>query len=153
MKKLLVIIGATVLLASQLPSYSWAQPGMGPGRGRLQQGRMWDQKTVETIKGEITGIEKQTLGKGGRREVVRLTLKTDKETIPVIMGPSRYLDKQDLKPAPKDTVEITGSRVTIQGQAVILASEVKKDGKILKLREANGKPVWAGQRLQRQDSK
>jgi hypothetical protein len=153
LRKLLVIIGATVLLGSQLSGYSWAQPGMGPGGGRPQQGRMWDQKTVETIKGEITGIDKQTLGKKGKREVVRLALKTDKETISVILGPSRYVDKQDIKLAPKDTVEITGSRATIQGQAVILAAEVKKDDKILKLREANGKPVWAGQKRPRQDNK
>lgn len=154
MRKLFVIIGVTIILGSQLPMYSWAQQGTGPGGGsRGQHGRMWDQKTVETIKGEIVGTDKQTFGKGGKREVVRLTLKTDKETIPVILGPSRYVDKQEIKLAPQDLVEITGSRATIKGQTVILASEVRKDNKIMKLRDVNGKPVWAGQRRQQQYNK
>jgi hypothetical protein len=47
--------------------------------------------------------------------------------------------------APKDTLEIKGSWVTFDGKPTIIAAEVKKGGQSLKLRNANGVPLWAGQ--------
>jgi hypothetical protein len=47
--------------------------------------------------------------------------------------------------APGDKVEVTGSRVTYEGQPTIIAGEVKKGAQVLKLRDAAGVPVWAGQ--------
>ncbi len=64
---------------------------------------------------------------------------------PVHLGPSWYLETQAVTFAPGDKVEVTGSRVTYQGQPTIIAAEVKKDGQVLKLRDAAGIPVWAGQ--------
>jgi len=81
----------------------------------------------------------------GDYQGVHLTVKTDKETIAVHLGPSWYLDQQKMIFAPKDTVEITGSRVTFDGKPAIIAAEVKKGGQSLKLRDATGIPLWAGQ--------
>jgi hypothetical protein len=47
--------------------------------------------------------------------------------------------------AQEDKVEVTGSRVTYQGKPTIIAEEVK-GRQVLKLRDAAGIPVWAGQR-------
>jgi hypothetical protein len=41
-------------------------------------------------------------------------------------------------------VEVTGSRITYEGQPAIIAGEVKKGGQVLKLRDAAGVPAWAG---------
>ena len=49
--------------------------------------------------------------------VSRLTLKTEKETLHVILGPSWYIEQQHFAVAPKDQVEIKGSRIPIQGQS------------------------------------
>lgn len=139
----LVILAGLLLLASA----SWAQPGRGQGgRGGMHYGMMWDAKTVETITGEVVGVDRYTPGKGGTGYGLRLTVQTDRETLSVILGPAWYMEKQDLKIAVKDRVEVKGSRVTIQGQPTILAAQVKKGGKSLELRDANGVPVWAGQR-------
>ncbi len=105
---------------------------------------MYNPQTVETLAGEVVSVE--TIGGGRRLHGVHLTLKTDKETIPVHLGPSWYLDKQGLKLAPKDQVEITGSRVDFQGKPTIIAAEIKKGDKVLKLRDQSGLPVWAGPR-------
>ena len=75
---------------------------------------------------------------------VHFTLKTEKETIPVHLGPSWYMEEQAVSFAPGDKVEVTGSRITYQGQPTIIAAEVKKGGQVLKLRDAAGVPVWAG---------
>jgi hypothetical protein len=75
---------------------------------------------------------------------VHLVLKTDKGEIPVHLGPSFYLDKQDVKIEEKDKVEVKGSRVTFKGgKQALLAAEVKKDGALLKLRDEDGVPAWS----------
>ena len=135
----LVIMGCLVMMA---PS-SWAQPGMGPGGG-VHYGTMWNAKTVETVKGEVTSLDKYTPGRGGRSYGLRLNLKTDQETLPVILGPGWYIDQQRFAIAPKDKVEVKGSRMTIQGQPTIIAAEVRKGDQMLKLRDDKGLPLWVG---------
>lgn len=110
-----------------------------------QYGRMYDPKTVEIVKGEVVSVEKFTPAKG-MSSGVHLWLKTGKETISVHLGPSWYLDNQDAQVEPKDKVEITGSRLTLDGKPVLIAAEVKKGDEILKLRDGNGLPMWAGWR-------
>ena len=75
-----------------------------------------------------------------------MTLKTEKETLPVILGPAWYVEQQHFAVAPKDQVEIKGSRLPIQGQSTLIASEVKKGDQMLKLRDDKGIPLWVGPR-------
>ena len=140
----LVIMGCLVMLATS----SWAQPGKGPGGrgGGMHYGTMWDASSVTTVSGEVTAVEKYTPGRGGSSYGLQLTLKTDKETLPVILGPAWYIEKEHFAVAPKDRVEIQGSRMLIQGQPTIIAAEVKKGDKILKLRDDKGMPFWTGPR-------
>jgi hypothetical protein len=73
-------------------------------------------------------------------------LKTAKETLQVVLGPAWYIENQGLHLAPKDKVEIRGSRTSYEGRAMLIAGEVKKGGEILKLRNDAGVPVWAGRK-------
>lgn len=41
-------------------------------------------------------------------------------------------------------MEATGSRITHEDKPALLATEVKQAGQTLKLRDAEGKPVWRG---------
>jgi hypothetical protein len=148
MKKICTIVTTIGILSLLMAAAGWAQPGMGPGsgqgRGMGAYNRMYNPKTVETLSGEVVSVEKFT---PGRRMSygVHLTLKTEKETIPVHLGPSWYMEKQGITFATGEKVEVTGSRITYQGQPTIIAAEVKKGGQVLKLRNAAGVPVWAGQ--------
>ncbi len=139
------------LIALILVSGVWAQPGRGTGGGQGYgwgagdpYSRLYDPKTVETLSGEVMSLEKFTPGKRISYGV-HFTLKTDKETIPVHLGPSWYVEKQAVTITPGDKVEVNGSRITYEGKPTIIAAEVKKDGQALKLRDANGVPAWAGQ--------
>jgi len=122
----------------------WAQPGMGPGGGgpRVHYGTMWDAKTVATMKGEVVSVDKYIPGKGGTAYGLRLTLKTDKETLPVILGPAWYIEQQHFIIAPKDHVEIKVSQLSIEGQPTFIAQEVKKGDVLLRLRNDQGAPLW-----------
>jgi hypothetical protein len=76
--------------------FSFAQPrggmmwrgsgGWGPGS---QYSRMYDPKAVETIRGEVTSVDRITPAKG-MSGGIHMLVKTDKETISVHLGPSWY---------------------------------------------------------------
>ena len=103
--------------------------------------RMYDPKTVETVRGEVVSVAKITdrgMGYG-----VSLTLKTSRETIVVYLGPGWFLEKQTLTFAPKDQVEVTGSQITFQGKPALIAAQVNKGDRSLKLRDPAGLPAWA----------
>lgn len=146
------LVGLMALVIGVMSSDSFAQrgPGMmwrgsggwGPG---TQYNRMYDPKTVETISGEIITVDRITPMKG-MTGGVHMNVKTDKETISVQLGPSFYIENQDVKLQAKDKVEVKGSRITFDGKPAIIAAEVKKGDEVLKLRDDAGFPVWIGWR-------
>ena len=77
---------------------------------------------------------------------MHLTLKTEKGLLSVHLGPEWYIVRLDGKLAKGDLVEVKGSRVTFAGNPAIIAAEVKKGDAVLKLRDENGFPAWAGWR-------
>jgi hypothetical protein len=144
--RLLVV---TVFVLALFSEHSSAQKMMGKGSGGWGANsaycRMYDPKTVETVSGTIEKIETITPMKGmsiGKH----LILKTDKETISVHLGPSWYLDAQDTQLVVGDKIEVKGSRIAYEGNPAIVAEEIKKGDEILKLRDENGFPAWAGWR-------
>jgi len=134
---LLVFMGATV----------FGQPWQGSGgwgmKGSYQ--RMYNPATVESISGVVTGVEKITPMKG-MRYGVHLMVKTEKETIPVHLGPGWFIESQDIKIEKGDRIEVKGSRVMVAGKPAIIAAEVKKGKDILQLRDNAGVSVWSGWR-------
>ena len=82
----------------------------------------------------------------GMTNGVHLELKTEKGTVSVHLGPAWFIENQDITIGPKDKIEIKGSRITYEGKPAIIAAEVKKGDSVLKLRDENGVPVWAGWR-------
>jgi hypothetical protein len=116
--------------------------GWGPGTPYNQ---MYDPKTVETVTGEVVSVSTITPNKG-MGTGVHMAVKTDKETISVHLGPTWYLENQDVKIEAKDRVEVKGARVTFGGKPAIIANEVKKGDEVLKLRDDAGFPVWSGWR-------
>ena len=128
--------------------------GAGPARLRRRYGAWeaaWDRglynpQTVTTVKGTVEKLEEINMGRGGGmgmkfREII---LKTDKGSLMVHLGPSQYLDQQKFAVKVGDTVEVTGSQVTLNNQPAIIAREVKVNGQTLKLRDDQGIPAWRG---------
>jgi hypothetical protein len=120
-----------------------AQPTSAGDGSRTHYGRMWDTRTVETLKGEVVAVEQYVPGRGGTVYGLRLTMKTESETVSVVLGPAWYIEAQHFKFEPKDKLEVNGSRMSVQGQPVLIAGEVKKGDKSLKLRNETGSPLWS----------
>jgi hypothetical protein len=149
MRTLVAISTALAFLLLPLASGAAAQGmkwrgsgGWGPGSA---YGRLYDPKTVETVTGEVVKVDR-IVPLRGMSGGVHLVVKTDKGDVSVHLGPQWYLENQDVKIEPKDRVEITGSRVSVQGQAALIAARVRKGDQVLELRDAAGVPMWAGWR-------
>lgn len=121
---------ATVLLAS----LAFAQRGM----------HNYNPSTETTVKGTVEQV-KQVTGQHGWNGT-HLTLKAESGTMDVHVGPSAYVSKQGFSFAAGDQIEVVGSKVTLAGNGALIAREIKKDGKTLVLRDAQGIPKWSGGR-------
>ena len=130
----LAVIGLLSLMLTA--SSSWAQSGR-----RIHYSTLYNPGTVETIRGKVTNLGK-TLSGNGRDYCLNLTMRTAQEKILVILEPASYAKKLPIGIKPGDQVEVKGSRVTIMGPTMI-AAEVKKGDTVVKLRDVNGRPVWA----------
>ena len=141
MKKL-YIFTAWVIISGCGVFAALAQRGPGGGAGRI-----YNPQTVETITGEVVKVEKVS-PMGGMGPGVHLLVRTNSnsEPMPVHLGPNWFIENQELQIQPKDQVQVTGSRIELAGQPALIASEVTKDGEVLKLRDDTGRPVWAAWR-------
>ena len=118
----------------------------GPGRGR---GGNYDPATETTVSGEVTAVNNVLPGeRSGRRGLggLHLDLKAGNETVVVHLGPAAFVKEKGFAVAAGDRLDITGSRVTVDGEAVLLAREIKKGDQTLTLRDASGRPLWSGGR-------
>jgi hypothetical protein len=121
-----------------------------PAWAQQHPGRHYDPKAVVTVQGQVEKVE--TISKAGRRggmatagrEKQLVYLKTDQGTMRVHLGPVKFLEQQQFAPKVGDTLSVTGAKMTTGRGEVIVAAEVKAGGKTVTLRDAQGKPVWAG---------
>ena len=133
----------TILLALSLalPTLALAQggppPGMGPGAHR-----MFDPATVVTVSGTVVAENRVDRGMG--HAGVHLVVKTAEGEIPVHLGPDFWVDEQKVKLAKGDAVTVKGSRITFEGKPAIIAMTVTRGADTLTLRDASGRPAWAG---------
>ncbi len=142
MKKLgSILLMGLLVLAVASPALAQGQGGQGMGMGR-----MFDPKTVETLTGQIVAVNVAASGMGGVANRITLDLKTAKETVTVYLGPEDYYQKQGLKLAQGDKVEVKGSRVSMGGNPVIIPNYVKKGDQTLNLWDDQGIPPWARSR-------
>jgi len=150
MKTLVTVVAALMLFSFFIGTGALAQQGQtlrggggwGPGTPYT---RMYNPQTVELLSGEVVSVENMTPMRG-MGAGVHMMMKTDKETISVHLGPSWYIENQDITIAPADKIEAKGSRITFEGKPAIIASEVKKGADVLMLRDASGVPLWSGWR-------
>ncbi len=119
--------------------------GEGDGGSGAHGRQEYNPQTVTTVKGQVESLG--SYGMTGWKampgmQVQGLVLKTDTGNITVHLGPPAYVRKQEFDLKLGDSLEVTGSQVTRDGQPLLLAAQVKKDGQTLKVRDEQGVPLW-----------
>ncbi|MBZ5633321.1 MAG: hypothetical protein LAO55_09350 [Acidobacteriia bacterium] len=108
--------------------------------------RMYDPATETNLKGTIEGVTQQTRG---QMMGTHITIKTADETREVMLGPAYFITGKGFAFAKGDSIEVTGSKITMAAMEFVIAREVVKDGKTLTLRDKTGTPQWAGSGMRR----
>ena len=101
-----------------------------------------------TFIGKVTGIE-ITKPAGSTDNEVTLLVRNNAGggTAVVDLGPQWYVDHQVAKVKIKDKVQVTGSKVIVEGRGIVLASMIQVNGQgglVVALRRQNGRAYWLG---------
>lgn len=135
--RVILLVAVTLLL---IASFAYAQ------RRKQQMHGMprYDTTTEVTLRGTIAEVEshKGRMGWAGTHLVVNF----ETERLSVHLGPSNYLVQQGFSFAAGEQIEVTGSRIKLEGSDVLIAREIKKGDKVLTLRNAQGIPAWSRNR-------
>lgn len=125
-----------------------AAPLFAQPQGRGQGSPRYDVATETTVTGTVESVEQITGSGGGRGRGglggTHVTLKTNTETLVVHLGPTAFLNEKKVAIAKSDTLVVVGSRVTVDGERVFIAKEVRKGDSVWTLRDAAGLPLWRG---------
>ena len=135
--RMILFVTVTLLLAV---SIAYAQKR----KGQMQGMPRYDTTTEVTLRGTITKVESH-MGRMGWNGT-HLVVSFESETLTVHVGPSNYVDQQGFSFAAGEQIEVTGSRIKLEGTDVLIAREIKKGEKVLTLRNAQGIPAWSRSR-------
>ncbi|WP_299215359.1 hypothetical protein [uncultured Aquimarina sp.] len=139
------ILGIAIIMIFFSASTSvFAQKGNGWGQNS-NYGRNFNANEINTVTGTVTAVER-ILPNKNMSYGLHLKVKTNTETVSVHLGPTWFLDNQEIQFSKGDQVNVTGSRIIFEDAPAIIAIEVVKDEHILYLRDKNGYPVWSGWR-------
>jgi hypothetical protein len=143
-RRMFLTTGCGVALAALVSMPVLAQKGTGGPKGSPR----YDPKTEVTVKGTVEEV-KEYPSPSGWHTGQHVTLKTDKGSLDVHLGPTDYWKKNGFELAKGDSIEVTGSKTKVDDAEVMLAREVKKGEKAVTLRDAQGIPAWShGRRSQ-----
>jgi DNA/RNA endonuclease YhcR with UshA esterase domain len=130
----LLSVGVVVL---GLSTAAFAQRGMRRGMGN------YNPSTEVTVTGTVDEVRQiPAAGRGGGG--LHLVVGTEKGPMTVHLGPAAFVSSKNFNVAKGDALTVTGSKVTMAGEEVVLAREIRKGEQLLTLREPNGAPLWSG---------
>jgi hypothetical protein len=106
-----------------------------------QSGSTYDPSAEITVSGTIKHVVSFTAPDGSVG--VHLDLTTRDGMLNVHVAPALYIGMQNFWFFADDQVEIVGVKSVVDGNKAFIARTLKKEGKVLNLRNADGKPAWA----------
>ncbi len=140
-------LAAAALVASVSVLAAQGGPGPGPGAGQGHcQGRhaggppAYDVAAETTLSGRVAELLPQACACGG----LHLRLTTASGDVEVALGPNQYLAEIGAAFLPQDEIQVTGAKPTTAAPAEFLARSIRKGDATFELRDAAGKPRWAG---------
>ena len=99
----------------------------------------YDVSTETKMKGIVE--ELKFLPPSGAKPQARLLIKSGTDDVEVYLCPKKFLDDMGVTFNKGDEIQVTGSKVKLDGAELTLARVSKGEDKLI-LRFDNGKPVW-----------
>ncbi len=135
----LVPIGLVLLLAALLFASQAAAQGRGRARNQQREYDPASEATMTAIVQEVAIENRQ--GTPG----VHLVLQAEEGPVVAHLGPESYLADLGAGFAAGESVTVTGSRATIDGEPALIVREIRRGDASWTLRDAAGTPAWRGE--------
>jgi hypothetical protein len=123
-----------------------AGAGSGGWGAETPYARLYDPTREQTISGQVTSLETAPPLPDMAPGMQMLMQTEDGQAIRVHTGPAWYLERQDGMLQENTRVQVTGVLTEVEGQPVLIAREVRFNGQVLTLRDAQGLPMWSSLR-------
>lgn len=121
--------------------------GFSRGDMRNLYSYKYDPKTEQTFSGNIVKVMRVKFPDDN--SYLLAVLKTDAGDYLVNFGPVWYADENNFEINEGDALSVRGSKIKTKGRYIIIASEAKKGGQNLVLRNRTGSPQWGNPKAQR----
>lgn len=128
LKALLFVVSVVALVTT----LAWGQ------KSSTNIGPKYDSKTEVKLKGTVEEIKQVP----GPAEGTHFMLKNGTGSILVHVAPELFLKEMDMGFNTGDQVEVTGSKLNINGTDEVLAREIVRGGNSITLRDKAGAPIW-----------
>jgi hypothetical protein len=134
MKRTASLLAPIVIALFVLSICTWAQ------KPASNTGPKYDLTTETKLKGTVEEVKQDTRPGEGEH----LMVKSGSDTILVHVAPELFLKEIEVELNKGDSVEITGSKLKIDGADEVLAKEITKGQNTFTLRDKKGVPIWDG---------
>jgi hypothetical protein len=132
--------GAAAVFLAMLAGWSVASAATFSNRAAGEDDPVYNTSSVVSLDGMVQEV-RQVIVPAGLKGV-HITVKCNKNTVDVYLGPADFVKEFNAVFKKGDQVEIVGSKVKADGSAVVLAREVRRDDSTLYLRDHQGHPFW-----------
>lgn len=122
----------------------YADAAAGGWRSDMQS-RVYDPDTETTVSGTIADVD-EYMRPGGRSGGVHLVLDTDEGRVYARLGPKWYIDNLNLDLQKGDKIDVTGSKLQVDEDTVIIVRSLTRGEDTVMLRDEDGVPFWSGWR-------
>jgi sporulation protein YlmC with PRC-barrel domain len=115
---------------------------MGGWQTHGKYGQLFDRNKIERVRGKVVRSESVT-PLSGMDPGIALTVRDENDkNVVVHVGPEWFVRHQQDKFTEGEDVDVSGSRVNVDGKPVIMATQLRVRGRTLTLRNDNGVPAW-----------
>ena len=111
---------------------------------KMMPAKMLRGDSVDRFEGKVKSIKRVPYPDG---EQVQIVLETDKGDMSVLLGPVRFMNQSNVKIQVGDKVKVQAYSITANGKRVFMASEIRKNGNVLKLRDNYRRPAWQNNQI------
>lgn len=118
-------------------SYLIYRPHSNPEPGFCYES-MFNPATVTDVEGTVGAIAQNP----EFPPVMRMELKTKKGTVPVLLSPEGYLQKNNFTIEAGDRIALHGSKVSYEGHNILVAGSMEKNGTSIAFRAGQGSILW-----------
>ena len=162
-----IAFGTSLLAVGAFAQYVKVNPSTVGYGTDVSYGAAFDRSTLITFKAKIKGVSKTPGTQPGEATdaallVMPFSMAPDRYGtsrmifadgfLSVELGPNWFVNDQATKLHVNDFVEITGSRMIMNGRRVVIAQTVRHNHNILALRRMSGTPYWYASQQQQQAS-